>query len=389
MIDNDWGFISSGATEMGLYNETDNEWSLLANRNNFTRLYSNNIHQIGAENGYGYAPNRMRAPIFEDSNDTAFYADLAGQSRLKSVKAGDSAIYNNTTYPLEVKSSQERMIVMQNTSADTNFPSILHNTRNSRATMALSFNNIGERFWFEENGNIQAYGAGIFGSLALNGGNEDLGLLKTYGSGLADLKMFDASDYWDKRVIQPMQGSENSATSSTGEYVKNGNGPFASSYALRTAGYRDFDSDYIPVQPGETIYVEQAVRNISGSGGLFYLGVRRYDKNKNPIASNDGIIYFGASAINNTSTSWTEYKGTHTLPTSHTPYNGSDGEGVRYVRVISLMNYSTGGATREFGPPILKRTNVQSDLVTPNLTVEVDLTVGGNATITGDLTVDD
>ena len=389
MIDNDWGFISSGATEMGLYNETDNEWSLLANRNNFTRLYSNNVHQIGAENGYGYAPNRMRAPIFEDSNDTAFYADLAGQSRLKSVKAGDSAIYNNTTYPLEVKSSQERMIVMQNTSADTNFPSILHNTRNSRATMALSFNNIGERFWFEENGNIQAYGAGIFGSLALNGGNEDLGLLKTYGSGLADLKMFDASDYWDKRVIQPMQGSENSATSSTGEYVKNGNGPFASSYALRTAGYRDFDSDYIPVQPGETIYVEQAVRNISGSGGLFYLGVRRYDKDKNPIASNDGIVYFGASAINNTSTSWTEYKGTHTLPTSHTPYNGSDGEGVRYVRVISLMNYSAGGATREFGPPILKRTNVQSDLVTPNLTVEVDLTVGGNATITGDLTVDD
>lgn len=88
----------------------------------------------------------MRAPIFEDSNDTAFYADLAGQSRLKSVKAGDSAIFNNTTYPLEVKSTQQRLIVLQNTSADANFPSIFHQTRNARSTMGISFNNIGERF---------------------------------------------------------------------------------------------------------------------------------------------------------------------------------------------------------------------------------------------------
>ena len=388
MISNDWGFISSGATEMGLYNETDNEWSLLANRNNFTRLYSNNIHQIGAENGYGYAPNRMRAPIFEDSDDTAFYADLAGQSRLKSVKAGDSAIFNNTTYPLEVKSAQQRLIVLQNTAADANFPSIFHQTRNSRSAMGISFNNIGERFWFSENGDIQAYGAGIFGSLALNGGNENLGLLKSYGAGLADLKMFDASDYWDKRVIQPMQGVENNATTSTGEYVLNGDGPFASSYALRTNGYRDFDSDFIPVEPGETIYAEQAVRRISGTGGLFYLGVRRYDKNKNPIAANDGISYFAASAINHTATGWTQYSGEHVVPTTHTPYNGSDGEGVRFVRLISLMNYAPNGATREFGPPILKRTDAQSSLKAAGLTIVNDATIGNDLTVTGDISAD-
>ena len=388
MISNDWGFISSGATEMGLYNETDNEWSLLANRNNFTRLYSNNIHQIGAENGYGYAPNRMRAPIFEDSDDTAFYADLAGQSRLKSVKAGDSAIFNNTTYPLEVKSAQQRLIVLQNTAADANFPSIFHQTRNSRSAMGISFNNIGERFWFSENGDIQAYGAGIFGSLALNGGNENLGLLKSYGAGLADLKMFDASDYWDKRVIQPMQGVENNATTSTGEYVLNGDGPFASSYALRTNGYRDFDSDFIPVEPGETIYAEQAVRRISGTGGLFYLGVRRYDKNKNPIASNDGISYFAASAINVTATGWTQYSGEHVVPTSHTPFNGSDGEGVRFVRLISLMNYAPNGATSEFGPQILKRTDAQSSLKAAGLTIVNDATIGNDLTVTGDISAD-
>ena len=388
-INNDWAFISDGATNMGIWNDTDNEWVMTASRNNAAVLYSNGIHQLSAQNGYGFAPTQMRSPIFYDSNNTAFFADMAGQTRLKSIKAGDSAINNNTTYPLEIKSAQQYLIGLQNTSADGNYPWITHNTRNSRSTLGIHFNGVGDRFWFEENGNFQAYGAGIFGSLALNGGNEDIGLLKTYGSGLADLKMFDASDYWDKRVIQAMQGSENPPTTNTNEYVKNGNGPFASSNALRSSAYRTFDSDYIPVEPGEDIYVEQAVRYISGTGGLFYLGVRRYDKNKNPIATNDGITYFGASAVNVTSTGWTQFKGTHTIPTSHTPFNGSDGEGVRYVRVISLMNYSAGGAVREFGPPILKRTNVQSDLVTPNLTVEEDLTVGGNATITGDLTVDD
>ena len=389
MISNDWGFISSGATEMGLYNETDNEWSLVANRNNFTRLYSNNIHQIGAENGYGSAPNSMRSPIFYDLDDAAFFADLAGQNRLKSIKAGDGAINNNTLYPIEVKSAQKLMIRMVNSAADPNYPSLFHETRNTRSTFGINFNGVADRFWFAENGDFQAYGAGIFGSLALNGGNEDLGLLKTYGSGLADLKMFDASDYWDKRVIQPMQGLEDNATATTAEYVKNGDGPFASSYALRTAGYRDFQSDFIAVEPGEDIYVEQAARLISGTGGFFYLGVARYDKDKNPIATNDGIVYFGASAVDVTSTSWTQYKGTHTLPTSHTVFNGSDGLGVRYIRVVSLMNYSAGGATREFGPPIAKRTNVQSDLRTPNMLVEVDLTVENDAFITGDLTVND
>ena len=78
------------------------------------------------------------------------------------------------------------------------------------------------------------------------------------------MKMFDASDYWDKRVIQPMQGVENEATSTTADYVKDGTGPFASSYTLRTNAFRTFDSDFIPVEPGEEIYVEQAVKYISG-----------------------------------------------------------------------------------------------------------------------------
>jgi hypothetical protein len=363
-INDDWVFMSDGPNTAGIFNDTDNEWSFLARRNAEVELFYNGVIQAETRNGWFQAQNQMRAPIYYDSDNTAFYADMAGQNRLKSIKVGDSAINNNTTYPLEIKSAQRYLVGMQNTGADANYPWLFHETRNSRSTFGIHFNGVADRFWFEENGNFQAYGAGIFGSLALNGGNEDLGLLKTYGSGLGDMKMFDATEYWDKRVIQPMQGSENNATDTTSEYTKNNNGPFASTYALRSNAYRTFDSDYIPVESGEEIYLEQAVRLISGSGGLFYLGIRRYDKDKRAIATNDGITYFAASAANVTSTGWTTFSGHHTLPTSHTAFSGSDGGPVKYVRIISLMNYSTGGAVREFGPPVLRRTNALSRIRT-------------------------
>ena len=94
-------------------------------------------------------------------------------------------------------------------------------------------------------------------------------------------------------------------------------------------------------------------------------------------------MYFGASAVNVTSTSWTEYKGYHTLPTSHTPFNGSDGLGVRFVRVISLMNHSGGGALRDFGPPILKRSDVQGKIKADSMAIDNDGTIGGDLDVTG------
>ena len=44
--------------------------------------------------------------------------------------------------------------------------------------------------------------------------------------------------------------------------------------------------------------------------------------------------------------------------------HGSDGGGVRYVRMRVLMNHSGGGALREFTPPILMRTKVPSRIRT-------------------------
>ena len=129
-----------------------------------------------------------------------------------------------------------------------------------------------------------------------------------------------------------------------------------------------------------------AVRLITGTGGNFFLGVRQYDKDKNPIDANEGIVYFAASSVNVTSTSWNEYKGYHTVPTSHTAYNGSDGLGVRYVRLIALMNHSAGGATREFGPPILKRSDVQGKIKADSMAIDNSGTIGVNLDVTGDIT---
>ena len=364
-INDDWVFMSSGPTQAGIYNDTDNEWALLANQNGATELYGNGVHQLSAQNGYGYAPNSMRSPIFYDSNNTAWYGDFAGQSKFNDVAIGNQGILNAGS-PLTVYDDQRYLVGLRNSTADGNYPWLVHDTRNSQSNLILHFNGIADRFWFEETGDFQAYGSVIAADFQINGGNENIGILKSYGSGLGDTMLFDGTEYWEKRVIQPMQQGENNATTVTAEYVKVTDGPFASSYALQTSSYRTFDSDYIPVEPGEEIYGEIAVKYISGSGGLVYMGVRRYDKDKNPIAGNDGITYFVVSANNHTG-GWTTFSGHTTIPTTHTPYNGSDGGGCRYVRVIVLMNYNAGGAVRQYGPPILKRTNHLSNIVTQQI----------------------
>ena len=362
-IRDDWVFMSDGTTNAGIYNDSRNEWATRWYDNGSTELFFNGVKQLETENGYTLATNQMRAPIFRDSDSTGFFAKFSTNSRFNTLSLGDQAeLSTDTTYPLKIHHNNRYLIGLRAAGADANYPWLVHATRNSRSNFIIHFNGVGDRHWFEENGDFQAQGTGRFGNIALNGGNEDIGLIKSYGSGKSDTTLFDATEYWEKRVIQTMTGIENPATTNTAEYVKNNDGPFESTYALRTSGYRTFDSDYIAVEPGMKIYAEIAAKYISGSGGLLYMGVRRYDKDKKPIASNDGITYFVASAANVTSTGWTTYKGHHTIPTSHTVYNGSDGGGCKYIRVIVLMNYSAGGAVREFGPPIVRRTAYLSDI---------------------------
>lgn len=112
-------------------------------------------------------------------------------------------------------------------------------------------------------------------------------------------------------------------------------------------GYYEGISDFIPVTSGETIYGELwAKRNTgaTGTAGVLYLGIARFDKDKKPIAGNSGLTYpftNGGQTVPTNST-WTKYSAQYTLETAHTPYNGSDGGPVRYIRVYLIVNYPTG-----------------------------------------------
>ena len=118
-----------------------------------------------------------------------------------------------------------------------------------------------------------------------------------------------------------------------------------SKVALFSTSYEG-QSDYIPVTPGETIYGEVwAKRNTgaSGNAGSLYIGIARYDKDKNPIGINHALVYFVSPNITvPTDSTWTKYSGTTTINTSHTPYNGSDGGPVRYIRAYIIVNYAAG-----------------------------------------------
>ena len=382
-IRDDWVFMADGPTNAGIYNDTDNKWAVQFIRNAGTDLLFNGVKQAETENGYFLATNQMRAPIYYAPSSTSYWLDLDVANTSDALRIpGRINRQNFTTGNGSTNfflTAQDRNHFIWNTA--TNW-GIFWATDTGAAYRHVPF--VDNMITFVgagntraaidlDNGNAYFQGEVTAANFNINGGNEDLGILKTYGSGLGDTMLFDGTEYWEKRVIQPMQGIENNATTVTAEYVKNTDGPFASSYVLRTNQYRTFDSDYIPVEPGEQIYGEIAARYISGTGSLLYMGVRRYDKDKRPIASNDGIEYFVASAVNVTATGWTTYRGHTTIPTSHTVFNGSDGGGCKYVRVIVLMNYQAAGALREFGPPVLKRTNHLSNIVTQNIDAEGDV----------------
>ena len=183
----------------------------------------------------------------------------------------------------------------------------------------------------------------------------------SYGQGGSDSVLFDYTHYSDNAFLSTAADVENLNTTDSSEWVASSDHPFAGGKVLQTSGYRFFYSDYIPVTPGEELYGEIYTKYISGSGGVLYYGIERFDSEKNPIGGNTGTTYFVSSNFNATSTSWTKKSGYTTLPTTHTAYNGSNGGGCYYVRIRILFNYPSGSAVRQFGGIMLKRTGVAHD----------------------------
>ena len=144
-------------------------------------------------------------------------------------------------------------------------------------------------------------------------------------------------------VLQRLGGTIPAFTTYTGSTA-----PFGK--VLYNTGYYEAIGDYIPVQAGETLYGEiWALRETgaTGTAGGFYCGIARYDKNKNQIDGNNGLIYFitnNAVTVPSNST-WTKYSGSTTLPLTHTPYGASvtsDGGPIRYIRPYIIVNNASG-----------------------------------------------
>ena len=316
----------------------------------------------------------MRAPLFYDSNNTTYFVNPASDTaarfggriyRQNFANDGGSGNYFLEAQDLNhwIWSTATNWGIFWATNTSASYRYTPHGSNaitfvgagTTRASIDLDNGDA----WFD--GSVRAQ------DFELDGGNEGIGLNPAYGSGGADLVLFDGTQYFENRVINPLADNENSLTGTTSEFVRTTDGPFAGSYVLETSAYRDFYSDYIPVAPGEEIYGEISVKRISGSGGTLYYGVERYDSQKRPIATNNGTAYFVVSAANYTGTTWNTYRGHTTIPTTHTPYNGSDGGGVYYVRIRILMNYNAGGALRQFGGIMLKRRNAESNLLVDDL----------------------
>ena len=70
---------------MGFYNDANNEWMLECQRNSHTRLYYNGSEQAKTDNGYFSINNVLHTPIAYDSNNTGYYFDGAGTSRMDTI----------------------------------------------------------------------------------------------------------------------------------------------------------------------------------------------------------------------------------------------------------------------------------------------------------------
>jgi len=396
-IRDNWIFMANGAERAGIYNDTDNEWSLQIYRNGGVDLYHNGTVEFQTAGGYAQASTALRAPIFQDTSST---------SRFLSPNAGNGNVALSITGEIErvgfatgagsdnyiLKSEDRNQWIWASGGsynwgifwASENNPAYSHfggtnpdelvfvGGGTTRSSIDLSNGDA----WFD--GNLTA------SSVSLDAGDGEAILFNpAYGSGGADLVLFDATTYFESRTTQANAPNENNLTNDKSEYSKTTEGPFAGAFVLRTNQYRNFYSDFIPVAPGEELYGEISIKYISGSGGITYYGVERYDSERRAITSNAGMTYFVTSGSNDTNPNWVTRRGSTILPTTHTPYQGSDGGGVYYVRIRVLLNYSSEGALREFGGIMLKRRNAESSLTVDDLLVMDDLNVDGDLTTSG------
>jgi len=79
-----WSFMSN-ASNVGVYDDTNSKWAWLAQPNAGIELLFNGAKQAETENGYFLATNQMRSPIYYDSDNTDYYGNFSGDSRINRI----------------------------------------------------------------------------------------------------------------------------------------------------------------------------------------------------------------------------------------------------------------------------------------------------------------
>jgi len=347
--------------------------------------------------GNVYARDRIEAGIYYPNTTTSYYMDLD---------------VSNTSNALRIPGRIERVNFQTTGNGDNNkllvaqdYSHWIWNTATNWGTFWAGNNGAAYQYFgstnpneyvFVGNGNLRASidldnGNSYFQGDVIGGGGvyiegddtRNISVSPAYGSGAADLKLWDFTPHVEGERRSPVDPNEEN---NVPEYVTE-DAPFAGGKVIRVTNYRIIYSSFIPVVPGEQIYGEMSERYVSGPvQGRTYFGIERYDKDKNAIAGNSGTTYFVRGGQINSSTSWVTHRAHTTIPTSHTPFNGSDGGGVHYVRVRILMNYPDGSglyADRRYGGFILKRRNAESNLLVDDLEVLDDAIIGGDLTVNG------
>ena len=152
------------------------------------------------------------------------------------------------------------------------------------------------------------------------------------------------------------------------ETLDDPNAPYAK--VLKFTGYNNECTlgEKIPVSAGERIYLEawyMVPADDTGTAGLNYLGVRRYDKDNKRIAGNDGRNYLVSALTLTVDGNWHKMSGYYTVESSHTPYTESgqtsDGGAVRYLDLTFRLNFNTGTQEIYVSGLTIKKVNVSYD----------------------------
>ena len=95
-IEDWWVFMANNASTAGIYNDSDNEWAVLARRNAEVELYYNGVVQAETQNGYFLANNQMRSPIFYDSDNTAYFVNPDSTTNIRYLKVNTTGTSSGT-----------------------------------------------------------------------------------------------------------------------------------------------------------------------------------------------------------------------------------------------------------------------------------------------------